>query len=171
MDPNTINAMTQDLGPTERVQFWSTFESTIDMPNPTRATGRAVDDVSAVFAGSKPAVIISPEDLDDPDIKELFTTERETYQGLTKRGARDHYGGQSYFLGQEENVAALQELYYDRGGDESPRSADEAFHRAVGEALGYAPEAIDSFIEQISKSNKRRGIVGRTLGRLSTKQD
>jgi hypothetical protein len=154
LDPATVDIMTKDLSSSERVRFWSTFESTVDIPHPSIATGRMVDDVSAVFAGSKPAVIIFPEDLDDPLVKELFSEERDQYKSLAKRGARDYYGGQRYFLGKEENVKDLSELYFERGGDDSPRPADESFHRAVGSALGYSPEAINNFVAQISRSKE-----------------
>jgi len=154
MDPAIVGMTTRDLGSGERIRFWSTFESTVDTPHPSIATGRIVDDVSAVFAGSKPAVIFSPEDLDDPLVERLLADERDRYMSLTQAGARDHYGGQKYFLGKEENVRALAALYYDRGGDDSPRPADESFHRNVGKALGYSPEAIDRFVAQISSSKK-----------------
>jgi hypothetical protein len=148
MDPAAIDALTRDLEPSQRVHFWSTFESTVDIPHPAMATGREVDDVAAVFAGSKPAAILLSEDLDNPLVTRLFDDEQERYRSLTAAGARDYYDYQRWFLGQEENVRALVELYRERGGDDSPRPADESFHRGVGHALGYSPAAIEAYIAQ-----------------------
>lgn len=174
LDHATVRTLTGDLSSNERVQFWSTFESTVETPHPSIATGEPVDDISAVLAGSKPAVIIEPSELNDPLVdKLLFHDMREQYKSLAAAGARDYYGGQKYFLGKERNVKALVELYRDRGGNGSPRPADESFHRSVGEALGYAPDAIDNFIERTSASNKhtRRSLrLGSILGRILTKR-
>jgi hypothetical protein len=170
MDHETVRTLAGDLDSNERVQFWGTFESTVETPHPAIATGEPIDDIAAVLAGSKPAVIIEPGELEDPLVEKLlFQDERERYKSLTTAGARDYYGGQKYFLGQAENVKALVELYRDRGGDDSPRPADESFHRAVGEALGYAPEAIDNFIERTSAGGKhpmRKLRLGKILGKL-----
>lgn len=89
---------------------------------------------------------------------------------LATSQAVDHNGGIKYFLGREENVKVLADLYRGRGGGGSPLPADENFHRAVGEALGYPAGAVDTFIAQIASSEhtQQRGRFGRFLGKLGT---
>lgn len=154
MNHAVVNTATRNLGSSERVQFWSTFQPTANILFPSKATGRTVDDISAVLAGSKPATILLLTDLNEPLVSKLITEEANRFESLYRDEAVDYYGHIKYFWGKEENVRNLANLYQGRGGDDSPLPADEGFHRAVGEALGYPIEAIDAFIAIISSSKE-----------------
>ena len=152
MDRSDILLATSNQTPSDRVKFWSTFQSTLELPSPSFATGSAADDVSAVVAGSKPATILRAEALADPLIKRLITQEAKQSTPLSMTKSVNYYGCPLYFLGKTANVTALAALYHGRGGDDSPLPADESFHRAVGAALGYPAEAIDNYITRISET-------------------
>jgi len=161
MQRGDVARATVDLDSSQRIQFWSTFQSTIDIPFPSVATGREVDDIAAVTAGSKPATILMAEDFLDPMIDGFMTQQKDRIKLLSTSQAVDHYGGTKYFLGHEENVRILADLYQGRGGGDSPLPADENFHRAVGEALGYPKEAVDAFIAQIASLEEHAQQKGR----------
>ena len=167
-----IDRITESLNPSELIHFWGTFQARPDLLFPSATTQRPVDDVAAVMAGSKPATVMISEDLSDPLVVRLVEEEKDRFDTLSRSYAIDHYGGIKYFLGREENVKTLAEQYEGRGGDDSPKKADESFHRAVGEALGYPAEAIDAFVAGILASEERakqKGRLARVAGWLTTR--
>lgn len=172
MDRLAINSATSGLNSSELVQFWSTFQSTEDVPNPAAATGRIVDDIAAVLAGSKPATLLDANEVYNPSVETFINDEEDHFDQLFFGQAVDYYGGRKYFVGKEENVRTLSELYEGRGGIDSPRPADENFHRAVGEALGYPTEAIDAFILRIvsSEQAQKSGVLSKYLGTLDMRR-
>jgi len=154
MDRLAINRATRNLESSALIYFWSTFQSTVDIPFPGAVTGSPVDDIAAVLAGSKPATIVFSDTLREPAVAKFITEEKDRFKSISIGETVDHYGGHLYFFGRKENVNALAQLYQRRGGDDAPLRADEGFHREAGEALGYPIEAIDDFIARISNSKE-----------------
>lgn len=168
MSPAAVNGATLNLSPSERIQFWRTFQPTANVPHPTILTGRIVDDMACVIAGSKPAAVMSSQDLNDPSVDNLLAEVKHDphYSSLSQATAISDHGQYFYFLGKKENVKTLADLYRGRGSKALP--ADKAYHRAVGEALGYPTEAIDIYIAR--RDQNRRGRLSRVFGRLLTKK-
>lgn len=137
---------TQYLGSHQRVQFWSSFESSVETPFPAMATGKFIDDIAAVFAGSKPATMFSPRILGNPAVRMLIAEEGDAFNRLSTAQSVDLFGGIACFIGLHENVENLAKLYSGRDGEGSPLPADTDFHRAVGQNLGYTDEAIADFL-------------------------
>lgn len=155
MPREEVLKLTHNLDVEHLIDFWSTFESSVDVVSPYIASGYLSDDLAAVLAGSKPATLVTSCDLEreSPYFSALLEYANANKIDYSTSNAVTYNGHLMVIIGNQENVDELTELYDDSGPMGAEKPMDEQFHRAVGKALGYSEEAIDEFVERNNMYN------------------
>lgn len=155
MPREEVLRLTHNLDTKQLIDFWSTFESTVDAVSPYSASGYLSDDLAAVLAGSKPATLVSSSDLEreSPYFSALLEYANANGIDHSTSSVVTNNGYLMVIIGRQENVDELTELYDGSGPPGTAKPMDDEFHRSVGKALGYSQEAIDEFVEHYNLYN------------------
>lgn len=136
----------QGLQADNLINYWSTFEPTINAVFPGAASNRhAVDDIAAVLSGSKPAALFELSFFDGGDSLFIDLIDKVVERDdLNIKGGTGFGGSELVYMGLPEPVETLSYQYMNvRSG-----FVGADFHIAVGSALGYPMYAIESFLRR-----------------------
>jgi len=131
---------------------WKNFRSTKEYPSPSSLTYDEADDLKAVVQGpGKPAAIVSKKTVaGNSAVRSMLWGAGREGSGLLVKTAPTLIGGTVRVVGRPRNVRQIVSLL-EEAHAALPDRPTERFHRQMGAALGYHPEAIEDYVERVRR--------------------